>query len=181
MATNDIVLLVILGIFFLGGLISGFIKSSSKIFSLAGGAVLSFYLGGVVSGLLIKKVEAVTNFVNENSFGSSLVLVGSYAGIFLIGFLVILLLTKALSKILNSNGIGKFFDKLLGAAAGIAIGFVICDVYVWALYGFSCANAEIATWVLNDAKLNLEGFQTFTKWLMEFNLNAIGEVFPGLM
>lgn len=180
MATNDIVLLVILGIFFLGGLVSGFIKSSSKLFSLAGGAVLSFYLGGVVSGLLIKNIEAIQNFVNENSFGSSIILISSYIGIFLIGFLVLLLITKTLSKLLNSNGIGRFFDKVLGAVAGIAIGFVICDVYVWCLYGFSCANGEIATWVLNDAKLNLEGFQTFTKWLMEFNLNAIGEVFPGL-
>ena len=180
MATNDIVLLVIIGVFFLGGLVSGFVKSSSKLFCLAGGGVLSFYLGGVVSGLLIEKVEAISNFVNANSFGASLVLVGSYIGVFLLGFLVLWLLTKALGSLVNANGAGKFFDRLLGAVAGIAIGFVICDIYVWCLYGFSCANTEIASWVISDAKLNMNGFQTLTKWIMEFNLNSIGEVFPGI-
>ena len=56
MAINDIVILIIVSIFALSGLIGGFIKNTSKLFSFAGSALLSFYLGGWVSGLLIDNV-----------------------------------------------------------------------------------------------------------------------------
>ena len=180
MATNDIVLVVIIGVFFLGGLISGFVKSTSKIFALAGGGLLSFYLGSVVSTLLIDKIDSVKDFVEANSFGSSLVLVGSYVVVFLIGFIILKIFMKALSNVLNGTGLGKFIDKVLGAVSGIAIGLIVCDIYVWALYGVAQANADVANWIIQDARLNMEGFQTFTKALMEINLNAIGQVFPGL-
>lgn len=180
MATNDIVLLVIIGVFFLGGLVSGFIKSTSKLFALAGGGLLSFYLGSVVSSLLISNVSSIEEFTVSNSFGSSLVLVGSYVGVFLIGFLVLKIFMKALSNVLNGTALGKGIDKILGGISGIAIGLVVCDIYVWALYGIAQANAEVAAWIIQDARLNMEGFQTFTKALMEINLNAIGQVFPGL-
>ena len=180
MATNDIVLLAIVGVFFLGGLISGFVKSSSKIFALAGGGLLSFYLGGVVSKLLIDKIEAVQNWVNSNSFGSSLILIASYVGVFLVTFLVLKLILKFFSNLLSGGGIGKFFDKLLGAVAGVAIGFIVADLYVWVLYGLGSANTDIANWVIEDAKLGLDGFQSLTKSIMELNLNAIGATFPGI-
>ncbi len=180
MATNDIVLVVIIGVFFLGGLVSGFVKSTSKLFALAGGGLLSFYLGSVVSSLLISNVSAIEEFTSSNSFGGSLVLVASYVGVFLIGFIVLKIFMKALSNVLNGTALGRGIDKLLGAISGIAIGLVVCDIYVWALYGIAQANAEVANWIIQDARLSMEGFQTFTKALMEINLNAIGQSFPGL-
>ena len=179
-ATNDIVILVILGIFSLSGLITGFIKKTSGLLALAGGGVASFYLGGLISGALVNNIVPIREYVESNNAGGVLVLIGSYVGVFLIVYIIIRLIMRALKEVLNSNGLGKFIDKLLGIVAGACIGLVIADVYVWILYGLSCTSVDIATWVSEDARLSLDGFQTFTKCLMEFNLHSIGATFPPL-
>ena len=89
---------------------------------------------------------------------------------------------KLIGGILNNTGfIGRFLDKTLGLVAGICIGFVLADVYVWVLFGLSGVSSDIATWVINDAKLALDSVNSLTGAIMNFNLNTIGATFPGLV
>lgn len=180
MATNDIVLLVILILFLLSGIISGFIKSVGKIFSLAGAALLSFYCGGLISKTFIENVDSIGTFVSENGYGGSLILIASYIVTFLVSFLVLKIIVKAFSNVVKATKAGKAIDRILGAVSGIALGLVICDLYVRALYGVACANPDTASWVISDAQLGIENGVTFTKMIMNLNLSAIGQTFPGL-
>ena len=180
MAINDIVILIIVSIFALSGLIGGFIKNTSKLFSFAGSALLSFYLGGWVSGLLIDNVQAINDFCTSNSAGPTLILIASYILTFLVGLLFLKIIFKALQNILESNGFGKFINSTLGLISGALIGIVVADIYCWGLYAISCVNADVASWVIADARLLESGFQTAAKYLIEFNLSSINMTFPGM-
>ena len=86
---------------------------------------------------------------------------------------------KLIGGILNNTGfVGNFLDKILGLAAGICIGFVLADVYVWALYGLSTVSTDIASRVIQDAKLAIDSVGSLTGAIMNFNLQAIGATFP---
>lgn len=180
MAINDIVILIIVSIFALSGLIGGFIKNTSKLFSFAGSALLSFYLGGWVSGLLIDNVQAINDFCTNNSAGPTLILIASYILTFLVGLLFLKIIFKALQNILESNGFGKFINSTLGFISGALIGIVVADIYCWGLYAISCVNGDVASWVIADARLLESGFQTAAKYLIEFNLSSINMTFPGM-
>ena len=169
MATNDIVIVIIIAIFSLSGLIGGFIKNTSKLFSFAGSILLSFYLGGWVSGLLIENIQAVKEFCETNAAGPTLILIASYILTFLVGLLFLKIIFKALQNILESNGFGKFLNSMLGLVSGALIGLVVADIYCWGLYAISCVNADVAAWVIADARLLESGFQTAAKYLIEFN------------
>ena len=179
MATNDIVIVIIIAIFSLSGLIGGFIKNTSKLFSFAGSILLSFYLGGWVSGLLIENIQAVKEFCETNAAGPTLILIASYILTFLVGLLFLKIIFKALQNILESNGFGKFLNSMLGLVSGALIGLVVADIYCWGLYAISCVNADVAAWVIADARLLESGFQTAAKYLIEFNLSSINMTFPG--
>lgn len=180
MATNDIVIVIIIAIFSLSGLIGGFIKNTSKLFSFAGSILLSFYLGGWVSGLLIENIQAVKEFCETNAAGPTLILIASYILTFLVGLLFLKIIFKALQNILESNGFGKFLNSMLGLVSGALIGLVVADIYCWGLYAISCVNADVASWVIADARLLESGFQTAAKYLIEFNLSSINMTFPGM-
>ena len=178
MATNDIVILSLVGIFALSGLIGGFVKNTSRLASIAGGGIISFYLGGWVSNLLIEKIPEVNNFAISNDFGATLLLIASYIACFVVGFLILKLIFLSLKNILESNGVGKLINSVLGLVSGIFIGIIFADIYCWGLYAVSCVNVDCGTWVIADCRLGLEGFQTFAKLLIEFNLDAIHATFP---
>lgn len=178
MAVNDIVILVLVLLSALSGLVSGFVKKTSKIVSLAGAGLVCFYLGGTISEAIVNS-GPVVEWLNENPWGSGLVLVGSYVVTFLATFIIIHIVMKIIGGILEGTGpLGKFLDKFLGLAAGVCIGFVLADVYVWILFGLSNVSADIAMWVYNDAKLGLEGVNTLTQGIMNLNLGSIGAKFP---
>lgn len=179
MSINDIVIIALIILSTISGLVSGFVKKSSKIVSLAGAGIFCFYLGGTISGLLTEKVEPIRNWLAENSWGSGLVLVLCYILTFLVAYIVLRIIMKLIGGILNNTGfVGNFLDKVLGLVAGICIGFVLADVYVWALYGLSTVSTDIASWVIQDAKLAIDSVNSLTGAIMNFNLQTIGATFP---
>lgn len=180
MAINDIVILCILGLFALSGLVGGFIKSSRKIVCAGLGGLAAFYLGNTISKLLIDNVESIRDFAAQNDWCSLLILIGSYAVTFLAVYLIARIIMSQLSNILSSGSFGKFLDKLLGLVFALCLGFIFVDLYCWGLYGVSTMSTDVAKWVIDDTRLSLDGFQTFTKAIIEINLNAIGAVFPGI-
>lgn len=182
MSINDIVIIALIILSTISGLVSGFAKKTSKIVSLAGAGLICFYLGGTISKVLIDTVDSVSSWVEANPWGSGLVLAGAYVVTFLLSYIILRIVMKLIGGVLNNTGfIGRFLDKTLGLVAGICIGFVLADVYVWVLFGLSGVSSDIATWVINDAKLALDSVNSLTGAIMNFNLNTIGATFPGLV
>ena len=171
MSINDIVIIALIILSTISGLVSGFVKKSSKIVSLAGAGIFCFYLGGTISSLLTEKVDPIRNWLVENSWGSGLVLVLCYILTFLVTYIILRIIMKLIGGILNNTGfVGNFLDKVLGLAAGICIG--------WALYGLSTVSTDIASWVIQDAKLAIDSVGSLTGAIMNFNLQTIGATFP---
>ncbi len=180
MAINDIVLICLILIFTLSGLISGFIKSISKITSYALGVLGSFYLGNYISGLFIQNIESIKNYCENNQWCSILILVLSYIVVFLAIVLLCKIIFKALNVIFESGTVGKILNKILGIVFGICIGFIFADLYSWALYFVANISESSASWIINDCKLNEPNTFTLTKSIIEINLNALGLTFPHL-
>ena len=181
MSTNDIVIIALILLSALSGLIFGFVKKTSKLVSLAGAGVVCFFLGGAISGG-INNIDSVSERASENSgWAPTVILIGSYILTFLVSYIILRIVMKLIGGILNNTGfIGRFLDKSLGLVAGVAIGFVLADIYVWILYGIACVSPDVASWVISDANLVVDGVNSFTGAIMNFNLHSIGAVFPGL-
>lgn len=179
MSISDIVIIALVVLSTISGVVSGFVKKSSKFVCLAGAGLVCFYLGGTISDFLIHNVEPIVNWLASNDWASGLVLAGCYVATFLVAYLILFIVMKLIGGILNSTGfVGRFLDKVLGLAAGVAIGFVLADIYVWALYGLSCVSPDIASWVIQDAKLAVDSVGSLTGAIMNFNLGTIGATFP---
>lgn len=179
MAISDIVIIALIVLSALSGLFSGFVKKTSGLVCVCGTALITFYLGGTIANLLSTKVTPIVEWLAENEWGSFLVLVLSYVGTVIVSFILLRIIMKILESIVNALGIvGSAINKILGLAAGICVGFVLADVYVWGLYGLSLVSPDIATWVIEDAKLALDGVNSFTQAIMNFNLGTINATFP---
>ena len=181
MSTNDIVIIALILLSALSGLIFGFVKKTSKLVSLAGAGVVCFFLGGAISGG-INNIDSVSERASENSgWAPTVILIGSYILTFLVSYIILRIVMKLIGGILNNTGfIGRFLDKSLGLVSGVAIGFVLADIYVWILYSIACVSPDVASWVISDANLVVDGVNSFTGAIMNFNLHSIGAVFPGL-
>lgn len=174
MAINDIVIIALILISTISGFFAGFAKKSSKLVSLAGAGLICFYLGGAISGWMCEAIDPIRTWLESNDWGYGLVLALCYIAIFLIALIILKLIMKLVDSLLQSNVVFRALNKVLGLVAGICIGFVLADVYVWALYGLSMVSSDIALWVSQDALLA----NTFTKAIMDFNLNLINGTFP---
>lgn len=181
MSINDIVIVVLIILSAISGIVSGFVKKSSRIVSLGVAGVCAFYLGSTISDALVNNIASVQEWVAQNDVNALAVLIGSYLSTFIIALILVKIILKLISTLLeNMGGIGAFLDKGLGLVAGVCIGFVLADIYVWCLYGVSCINADTAEWVINDAKLYMEGTNSLTQLIMNMNLGSIGQTFPSL-
>ena len=105
MSINDIVIIALIILSTISGLVSGFVKKSSKIVSLAGAGIFCFYLGGTISSLLTEKVDPIRNWLVENSWGSGLVLVLCYILTFLVAYIILRIIMKLIGGILNNTGL----------------------------------------------------------------------------
>ncbi len=180
MAINDIVLVCILCIFTISGLVGGFIKSISKIASFVIGIFGAFYLGNLVSKLIVQNIDAVRNFCETNNWCSILILVLSYIIVFIVITLVCRLIFKSLQCVFEAGPVGQVLNKILGLVFGICLGFIICDLYSWGLYITANVSESAANWIISDCKLNDESVFTLTKSIIQLNLNALNITFPHL-
>ena len=179
MAINDIVVLVIFGISIIGGFITGFMKSVGKRLASIGGIFASFYLGTWVCDLITNNIEPVREFSESNSWAPTVILIGSYIVVFIVFWILIRIIFSIINKALNETKALKVINKILGLVFGAMVGLILVDVYAWGLYGVSFVSSNVATWVIEDAQLGTDAF-TFIKLIINYNLNAIGAVFPGL-
>ena len=117
MGTLDIILSIIIFVFFLFGLKKGFIAT---VINLA--AFILFFILIVYIGPIFKEIIQL-NFTVNDFLASTL----SYFAIFLIIFLISAILIKILTKILKALKI-NWINRLLGGVLGIANALIIITV-----------------------------------------------------
>lgn len=125
----DIVILVVLGIFGIGGLRKGIITEAATLLGLGVGLYGAFHFSDFTAEKLVQWVEINPKYLNVIAFVVT----------FLVLAIVVNLLGRLVAKMVKAINLG-FIDKLGGFIIGIAKGVLICSLLVMLLNALEIKN-----------------------------------------
>ena len=125
----DIVILVVLGIFGLGGLRKGIITEAATLLGLGVGLYGAFHFSDFTAEKLVQWVEINPKYLNVIAFVVT----------FLVLAIVVNLLGRLVAKMVKAINLG-FIDKLGGFIIGMAKGVLICSLLVMLLNALEMKN-----------------------------------------
>lgn len=125
----DIVILVLLGIFGIGGLRKGIITEAATLLGLGVGLYGAFHFSDFTADKLVQWVEINPKYLNVISFVVT----------FLVLAIVVNLLGRLVKKLVQAINLG-FIDKLGGFIIGMAKGVLICSLVVMLLNALEMKN-----------------------------------------
>jgi membrane protein required for colicin V production len=125
----DIVILVVLGIFGIGGLRKGIITEAATLLGLGVGLYGAFHFSDFTAEKLVQWVEINPKYLNVIAFVVT----------FLVLAIVVNLLGRLVAKMVKAINLG-FIDKLGGFIIGMAKGVLICSLLVMLLNALEIKN-----------------------------------------
>ena len=125
----DIVILVVLGIFGIGGLRKGIITEAATLLGLGVGLYGAFHFSDFTAEKLVQWVEINPKYLNVIAFVVT----------FLVLAIVVNLLGRLVAKMVKAINLG-FIDKLGGFIIGMAKGVLICSLLVMLLNALEMKN-----------------------------------------
>lgn len=125
----DIVIIVLLGIFGIGGLRKGIITEAATLLGLAVGLYGAFHFSDFTADKLVQWVEINPKYLNVISFVVT----------FLVLAVAVNLLGRLITKLVQAINLG-FIDKLGGFIIGMAKGLLICSLLVMLLNALEMNN-----------------------------------------
>lgn len=125
----DIVILVVLGIFGIGGLRKGIITEAATLLGLGVGLYGAFHFSDFTAEKLVQWVEINPKYLNVIAFVVT----------FLVLAIVVNLLGRLVAKMVKAINLG-FIDKLGGFIIGMAKGILICSLLVMLLNALEMKN-----------------------------------------
>jgi membrane protein required for colicin V production len=125
----DIVILVVLGIFGLGGLRKGIITEAATLLGLGVGLYGAFHFSDFTAEKLVQWVEINPKYLNVIAFIVT----------FLVLAIAVNLLGRLVTKLVKAINLG-FVDKLGGFIIGMAKGVLICSLLVMLLNALELNN-----------------------------------------
>ncbi len=115
----DITVLVILAVFFIIGLLRGFVRQVFSILAIGGGLIVSVMFFDLLGSLLVEK-QFIQNNSIANVIGFILILIFTYIIIQLLGWII----TKLIGT-LQLNWVDRLGGGILGAFFGIIVGVIL--------------------------------------------------------
>lgn len=125
----DIIILVVLGIFGLGGLRKGIITEAATLLGLGVGLYGAFHFSDFTAEKLVQWVEINPKYLNVIAFIVT----------FLVLAILVNLLGRLVTKMVKAINLG-FIDKLGGFIIGLAKGVLICSLLVMLLNALEMNN-----------------------------------------
>lgn len=125
----DIVILVVLGIFGIGGLRKGIITEAATLLGLGVGLYGAFHFSDFTAEKLVQWVEINPKYLNVIAFIVT----------FLVLAILVNLLGRLVAKMVKAINLG-FIDKLGGFIIGMAKGVLICSLLVMLLNALEMKN-----------------------------------------
>ena len=125
----DIVILVVLGIFGIGGLRKGIITEAATLLGLGVGLYGAFHFSDFTAAKLVQWVEIDPRYLSVIAFVVT----------FLVLAIVVNLLGRLVAKLVKAINLG-FVDKLGGFIIGMAKGVLICSLLVMLLNALEMKN-----------------------------------------
>ena len=125
----DIVILVVLGIFGIGGLRKGIITEAATLLGLGVGLYGAFHFSDFTAEKLVQWVEINPKYLNVISFVVT----------FLVLAIVVNLLGRLIAKMVKAINLG-FVDKLGGFIVGMAKGVLLCSLLVMVFNALELKN-----------------------------------------
>ncbi len=168
----DILAVIVLVVFFVGGLISGFINKFAKLVAVVGAITVTYFFAGAIAGAICN-IESVNEWVNSFEMGGIIILVSTYLILFLIVLVVLMLFLKPIIKLLTGGPIRQTINKILGGVVGLATGFFVCSLYLLLTYFIAKNNPDVNTWF--QAELGYDsGVMTVSRFILDFAMKAVG-------
>lgn len=125
----DIIILVVLGIFGIGGLRKGIITEAATLLGLGVGLYGAFHFSDFTAEKLVQWVEINPKYLNVIAFIVT----------FLVLAILVNLLGRLVTKMVKAINLG-FIDKLGGFIIGMAKGVLICSLLVMLLNALEIKN-----------------------------------------
>ena len=151
MSVFDIIALILMIIFAISGIFTGFIKLLTKKLGFLAGLVVAFFIAAPINNLIAES-GAYNGMVGSLSFEtiSFIMLIVIFILLSIIIALIIRLLGSLLKNIIEKVKLFDILDKILGFFFGAASGlFIVCLMLVITnLLG--SVSSDINTWFIND-------------------------------
>ncbi len=167
----DIIPIAIFIIGFIIGLTTGFANKMSKIVALVGSIALSYFFSVTVTNLIIG-IESVGEWVNQASYRSLIILIGTYILIFAVSFGLISLFLTPIVKFLDGGVIRKTINRLLGGIYFLFLSFLIVSIYLLIVYGLASVNQDINNWMLSSFGYSSNEY-SLSRLILDFILKCL--------
>jgi membrane protein required for colicin V production len=115
----DITVLVVLAVFFITGLLRGFVRQVFSILAIGGGLIVAVMFFDLLGSLLVEK-QFIQNNSIANVIGFILILIFTYIIIQLLGWII----TKLIGT-LQLNWVDRLGGGILGGLFGIIVGVIL--------------------------------------------------------
>lgn len=168
----DILAVIVLVIFFAGGLISGFYSKFSRFVAVVGAITITYFLAGTIAGAICS-IESVNEWINSFEMGGIIILVSTYLVLFLVFLVLLMLFLKPIEKLLTGGPIRQTINKILGGVIGLATGFFVCSLYLLLTYFIAKNNVDVNSRF--QSELGYEsGVMTLSRFILDFAMRAVG-------
>lgn len=174
---HDIVILVILGLFLIGGAISGFANKFTKFISVVGALAITYFFSAAIANAICG-IDVVKEWINGFEAGGLIILVGTYVVLFIVSLALLLAFITPISNFfLNGGPIRNTINHCLGAILGLFIGFLICSIYLLILnaLGNIGDNNAIGEFI-NTSFGYSENKLTLSRMILDFALGSVGKI-----
>lgn len=171
----DIVSIIILLLFGVGGLISGLIGKIGKLFSFFISISLAFFIASPINGALLNNgaySSIIEAFDGNQQLAGIVMLAVIFFIVFIVTYLLVWLIFKTIKKLVHSLKVLAFIDKLLGLLIGLAIGLVMISIMFIVIGQLGNVNEDILVWLNEDLS---KSFGLASK-LFEFANWSIGQL-----
>jgi uncharacterized membrane protein required for colicin V production len=198
----DITILVLLVLFLLGGLRSGFLREVYGITSILGAGAIAYFLAGVAGNVLISQFgfdtliyDAVSEpllslFTQElvqgitlNSLGLDAEVIAfgvtyaslitmGYVAVFFVAVISLLLMFAQLIRLTRQLFLVGLVDKLLGLVVGLVRAVIVVAVIMLFVSTLSLVVPDIETFITTDLSLESDNF-SIGKFLYDLIIDLI--------
>lgn len=176
-SNHDIIILVILGIFLIGGAISGFANRFIKFLSVIGALAITYFFSAAIANAICG-IDAVKEWINEFEAGGIIILVSTYVLLFVISLALILAFVTPIANFFLKGGpIRNTINHALGAILGLFIGFLISSIYLLILnaLGNLGDNNALGEFIYTSFGYS-ENKMTLSRMILDFALGSVGKI-----
>jgi uncharacterized membrane protein required for colicin V production len=198
----DITILVLLVLFLLGGLRSGFLREVYGITSILGAGAIAYFLAGVVGNVLISQfgldtliydavsepllslfTQDLVQGITLNSLGLDAEVIAfgvtyaslitmGYVAVFFVAVISLLLMFAQLIRLTRQLFLVGLVDKLLGLVVGLVRAVIVVAVIMLFVSTLSLVVPAIETFITTDLSLESDNF-SIGKFLYDLIIDLI--------